>query len=196
MERLGEWSFRGYLPHYDAASTLQLITFRLADSLPTYVKAKLAELALTDSQHRRQEERYLDSGYGSRLLERFENAEIVQSALLYFHVKRYFLHAWVVMPNHLHVLIEPLNGFTIGQIVKSWKVFTSRQIAKHENEFFQKYRRIWQPDYFDRYIRDEEHYHDAVDYIHKNPVNAGLVKCSLDWRWSSARKCAGVPPFK
>ena len=185
MSRLGEWSFRGYLPHYNADATVQLITFRLADSLPAETNAKLAELASNGAELRQRIEKYLDAGFGSGLLRRQENASVVQSALQYFHASRYLLHAWVVMPNHVHVLAEPLSSHLVGQIVHSWKSFTARSIAKNEPEFVEKVGRVSQPYYFDRYIRSEQHYRSAVSYIHENPVKAGLVSDLSDWRWSS-----------
>ncbi|HEY9156284.1 MAG TPA: transposase [Opitutaceae bacterium] len=187
MERFGEWSFRGYLPHYSAASTIQAITFRLADSLPRSVQAKLGELSLDSFDLRRKIEKYLDAGHGRSLLSQFDHATTVSQALSYFHGDRYALHAWVIMPNHVHVLIELLSSFSVGQIVQSWKGFTGRRIARHEPAFMAEHGRIWQVDYFDRYIRNERHYRNVVEYIHDNPVKAGLVATSEQWLWSSRR---------
>jgi len=47
-------------------------------------------------------------------------------------------------------------------------------------------RTLWQREYWDRFIRDENHFKKAMEYIHENPVKAGLAKCSKDWLWSSA----------
>lgn len=189
MPRLGEWSFRGYLPHYDADATLQLITFRLADSLPSETLERLAKLSPDDSTLRKRIEEYLDAGAGSSVLAKHSNAGVVQTALHHFHQQRYLLHAWIVMPNHVHVLIEPLLSHSIRDIVHSWKSFTGKKLAESEPQLIRKNGRIWQPDYFDRYIRDERHYHSAVLYIHENPVKAGLVGDPSDWRWSS---CAAI----
>jgi REP element-mobilizing transposase RayT len=188
MQDLGAWTFRGYLPHYNATASLQLITFRLAGSLPRAVHAKLAELALSSLDARIKIERYLDTHHGAALLGKSCHASTVEEALTHFHGVRYYLHAWVIMPNHVHVLIEPLPGNTTGRVVQSWKSFTAREIAKRERVFFEKQKRIWQPDYFDRYIRNESHYASAVRYIHENPVKAGLVVHALEWRWSSAAR--------
>ena len=48
---------------------------------------------------------------------------------------------------------------------------------------------IWQKEYWDRFIRDHNHFIKAVEYIHQNPVKAGLVKNAEEWSWSSA-KCS------
>ena len=186
MERLGRWSFRGYLPHYDAGSTLQVITFRLADSLPDYVTKKMLELAKDTADFRRQVEKYLDTGYGESLLLKPKHAETVKTAFQHFDGKRYRLNSWVVMPNHVHVLIEPLHGFPLGKIVSSWKGFTAYEIGRMESGYLKQWSRIWQPEYFDRYIRNAQHYEAVVRYIEDNPVKAGLVKAASHWIWSSA----------
>ncbi len=56
-----------------------------------------------------------------------------------------------------------------------------------------KKRRLWQADYWDRFIRNARHYAAAVDYIHRNPVEAGLVKSPEDWAWSSVGGSAVAP---
>src|SRR6476620_11168960 len=93
------WHSRGYLPHYDEQSAIQLLTFRLADSLP---KAKLLELAderlkLTDLQRPNRLDAYLDAGWGECLLRDHRIATIAQDALLHFDRVRYNLLAWVIM---------------------------------------------------------------------------------------------------
>ena len=180
------WTDRGYLPHYDKAGLVQAVTFRLADSLP---KAKRAEwegmLQITDDAERiGQMEAYLDQGAGSCVLRQPECAEIVQNALLHFDGERYRLLAWCVMPNHVHVLFAAVEGHPLGRIVHSWKTFTAREI----NEHLQRTGPLWQEDYFDTFMRDDEHQWEAKDYFEGNPVKAGLVTRKEDWRWSSASK--------
>jgi len=96
---------------------------------------------------------------------------------------RYHLLAWVVMPNHVHVLIEVIQGYPLGDVIHSWKSFT----AKQANKILGKTGAFWQRDYFDRFIRDEAHFANVVNYIHHNPVKAGLVRRAEDWPFSSAR---------
>jgi len=96
--------------------------------------------------------------------------------------------AWVVMPNHVHVLIRVYEGATLGKIVQSWKSYTGRQIAElglGVPRAGATGRSVWMRDYWDRFIRDEKHFNAAVEYIHGNPVKAGLVKNPEDWPWSS-----------
>ena len=180
------WHDRGYLPHCDHESFTQFITYRLHDFLP---RACLDRLARNPnlSERRRSLETYLDSGYGSCLLRTSENAELVIENWLRFHGKRYLLHAWCVMPNHVHVLVEPLGNYSTEQIVHSWKSYTAKRLLNRcDFASVSDKRRVWQTEYFDRYIRDARHFAMARSYIHSNPVKAGLVAKAEDWKWNSA----------
>jgi REP element-mobilizing transposase RayT len=74
----------------------------------------------------------LDSGLGSCVLGEAACAQIVQDSLLFGDGDRYHLFAWVVMPNHVHVLIEQIPGWPMSKVVQSWKRHTSRQIHRLE----------------------------------------------------------------
>jgi REP element-mobilizing transposase RayT len=91
-----------------------------------------------------------------------------------------------MMPNHVHVLIAPTAP--LGKIVQSWKSYTGRWARMHAAELgiATSGEAFWMREYWDRYIRDEGHYRRAVDYIHRNPVVAGLCATPEGWRWSSA----------
>ena len=80
---------------------------------------------VVDAERYRRIERYLDAGYGDCWLRRPEIATLVQDALLHFDGIRYRLLAWVVMPNHVHLLIETEPGFPLPGVVQSWKGFTA-----------------------------------------------------------------------
>ena len=97
-------------------------------------------------------------------------------------MERYRLLAWVVMPNHVHVLIELIDGHPLSGIVHSWKSYTAHEINRTPGN----QGKIWQREYFDRWIRNEEHNWQAVWYIHDNPVKAGLVRVQEEWPYSSA----------
>jgi REP element-mobilizing transposase RayT len=86
------------------------------------------------------------------------------------------------MPNHVHLLVKPRESHGLAEIVKGWKAFTARAI----NALYGTKGRVWQVEYWDRYIRDAGHYDSVVAYIHENPVKAGLVATAGDWEWSSA----------
>lgn len=176
------WHERGYLPHFDAGATVQSLTFRLADSLPRAVFDDVAAGAADDADRRRRLDAMIDEGRGACLLRVPEHARIVSAALKHFDGARYRLLAWVVMPNHVHVLIEQVEGFRLGDVVHSWKSFSAKEINRRRGSKGS----VWAPDYFDRYIRDDAHFAGAKRYIEENPVKAGLVASPEDWEFSSA----------
>ena len=100
--------------------------------------------------------------------------------------------AWVVMPNHVHALFQTINGWSMPKVVASWKSWTGKWICEQNKKCHhggwraQETTRIWHREYWDRYIRDENHYQKTIDYIHKNPVKAGLAPNPTSWPWSSA----------
>jgi REP element-mobilizing transposase RayT len=182
------WHSRGYIPHWEAGEIAQAITFRMADSLPSALLARW-ELELEslsprehDQERRKRIQQALDSGHGSGALARPEVGEVVESAMLHFDGARYRLHAWVIMPNHVHVLITPAGDHTLSAIMHSWKSFT----AKSANALLGANGAFWAQEYFDRAIRDDAHYANAVEYIAMNPVKAGLCGTPERWRFSSS----------
>jgi len=176
------WHTRGYLPHFDAGADVQTITFRLADSLPREFYEKAAAVASNDKDRFFILEKGIDQGRGSCLLTDHVNATIVRDALEHFDGAQYLLLAWVIMPNHVHALIEQIEGYSLTTVVQSWKSVSAHAINKARNS----HGRIWAPDYFDRYIRDNVHYETAKYYIENNPVKARLVGKPEDWPFSSA----------
>jgi putative DNA methylase len=184
------WHSRGYLPHWEAGEIPQAITFRLADSLPsTLLKRWQDELAHLPedegvAKRRARIERALDSGHGEEALKNPAISLLVENALLHFDADRYRLHAWVIIPNHVHVLVTPLGNNTISAIAHSWKSFT----ANKANAYLGRSGMFWAKEYFDRAIRDEMHYANALGYFAMNPVKAGLCKEPQDWRFSSEWK--------
>ncbi len=173
------WHSRGHLPHFDSAETIQFVTFRLADSLPRAVAEQLANLAdnLAETDYR------LDSCLGECWLRDPNIASMVETALLHFDGERYRLLAWCIMPNHVHVVVEPDDQQNLGAIVQGWKSYS----AKMANRPLNRSGAFWHSDYFDRFIRDEGHLQRTVDYVENNPVKAGLVEGASDWAWSSRR---------
>jgi putative transposase len=194
------WHSRGYLPHFDSPERTQHVTFHLADSLPREVierldqEIRLLPPAEQDAERRMRIEAWIDAGHGSCILREPGIAAMVQNALLFFDGQRYRLMAWTVMPNHVHALFQVKKEWPLAKIVASWKKFTASRICafRRQPENASGYAElpigpVWHREYWDRYIRNERHFHEAVDYIHKNPVKAGLVAQPADWPWSSAR---------
>jgi type I restriction enzyme R subunit/putative DNA methylase len=179
------WYHRGLLPHADFPGSTQSITYRLADSLPAdAVHAMERELAALppdrqDKERRKRIEALLERGYGCCALRDPQIARCVVETWQRFVPQRYNLLAWVVMPNHVHVLVHIREGWELGTILQPWKSFTGRRLRAG-------YGVGWLRDYWDRYIRDERHLASTVAYIHNNPVKAGLVRRAEDWPWSSA----------
>lgn len=182
------WYSRGYLPHFDGGAVTQTLTFRTADSLPAerleQWGRELSHLGEAGAQRELREriEAYLDAGAGELPLADPRAARIVQDALLHFDGERYRLHAWVVMPNHVHLLLTPIEGHSLAQITHSLKSYTAHRI----NHVLGRHGEFWQRESFDRYIRDAHHFAAAREYIEANPVKAGLCGKSEEWEFSSA----------
>jgi Rad3-related DNA helicase/REP element-mobilizing transposase RayT len=183
------------LPHWTQQGSVYHVTFHLADSLPQRVlrewceerkeieeravamkrplspseKQRLAEL------HSERIESHLDQGHGECWLKDHTIAEIVFNALSHFDGQRYQLIARCVMPNHVHVIVQPRAGWTLPRIVHSWKSFT----ANEANRKLQRSGEFWQVEYYDRLIRDERELSNCVAHVLGNPQKANLK----DWKW-------------
>jgi REP element-mobilizing transposase RayT len=147
------WHQRGYLPHRDTPGLTQFVTFRLHDSFPSGRRAEWqALLQIEDNRQRRTRlEAYLDKGRGACWLRQQPIARLAEGAVRFFDRDRYQLLAWVIMPNHIHALVQVCQ-LPLAQILQSWKRFIARQankILKREGPF-------WERDYWDTYMRDED----------------------------------------
>ena len=187
------WHSRGYLPHFESSDVTQHVTFHLGDSLPQSVLLRIdAELksipaGKRDAERRKRVDAWIDAGHGSCVLRQPAIAGMVQGSFLTFDSQRYRLLAWVVMPNHVHVLFQPIHGWTVAKIVAAWKKFTARKICDARRDATGEPRGpVWHREYWDRYIRDQTHLAQVIEYIHLNPVKAGLVSAPQSWPWSSA----------
>lgn len=167
------WYSRGYLTHCDAAGLVQHIVFGLADSIPRGTRSP--SVLHTD--------RLLDAGHGACHLRDPSCASFVETALLYADGERYRLIAWCVMPNHVHVVVEQSEGCPLADIIQSWKSAASHQINTH----LKREGRLWRREYFDRFMRDDDHLSATIAYVEDNPVRAGLAADAADWPRSSAR---------
>jgi len=187
-----DWYSRGYFPHLDSDSVTQHVSFHLFDSLPQSLLRQWREERLREetlgrelnNEYCKRIHDALDAGYGSCLLLDDRLAGLVEDALLHFDGERYVLHAWCVMPNHVHTLFSPKVGFKMSAIVHSWKSFTAQEC----NKILGRTGKFWEREPFDRYVRNDRHFQNAVTYIENNPVKAGLCTTPKDWQWSSARR--------
>jgi REP element-mobilizing transposase RayT len=181
------WYRRGEhnLPHFDDACT-QFITFRLFGSLPKEWFERLKEALqfkqITIHEYHKKIESRLDAGEGPCWLSKPRIARVVQDALIYFHNRRYILHRWSIMPNHVHLLITILPANSLPNLIRSIK----RHTAANANRLLSRSGVFWQRDYFDRYIRNAGHFDYAISYIDFNPVKAKLCATPENWPFSGA----------
>lgn len=174
----------GVLPHWEQHGKFQFITFRLIDSLPQSKVAELSELRRLftkkhplpwDSTVKQDywklitpfESYLLDNGYGSCLLKFDDIRKIVSDAIKYADGHRYEVVAFVIMPNHVHLLIRLLGENTVRTVIRSIKSYTTKEI----NKLTGNRGTVWMKEYFDRIVRTEEHFKHCVNYIRANPIN-------------------------
>jgi REP element-mobilizing transposase RayT len=178
------WNERGYLPHRDEPGLTQFVTFHLADSFPAALRSEWEAVLKVEDDHERrlQIENYLDRGRGDCHLRRPDIGTLVENSLRFRHSQWYGLLAWVVMPNHLHFLVE-VGKTPLSKIVKELKRYTSREA----NKILRRTGAFWCEDYFDTYMRDAQHQLKTQRYIENNPVKALLTREPKEWPRSSAR---------
>jgi REP element-mobilizing transposase RayT len=195
-----------YLPHWARDAAWYAVTFRLWDSLPPQVieswlferenivkTAERMKRPLSKHEEKRlahlyseKVERYLDAGFGSCYMKDARIAGTVADSLLHFEGLRYNLAAWCVMPNHVHVVVQPFAGRVntsgtpvahadLPDILHSWKSFTAKEV----NKLLSRSGEFWQAEYYDHLIRDEADFNHAVKYVLDNPIKAGL----RNWKW-------------
>ena len=195
--------FRNHLPHWRQEDVTYFVTTRLADSIPqgtlrawqqerdTWLRVhgcavpadaeKLPEKTRAEF-HRRFTAKFhdfLDAGDGACPLRDPENARIVGDALRFFEGDLYGLGDFVVMPNHLHVLVAPAAGHELSGILQSWKRFTAREINKRLGQTGT----LWRAESFNHIVRSEEQFARFRRYIADNPVKARLRDGEfLHWR--------------
>ena len=195
-----------FLPHWTQQGGVYAITFRLANSIPSDVlesyrrdRAQLEnDLACaklfpdpTASQHQLADltnklallyessiGAALDAGTGPCHLRDERVATLVLDALRHFDGQRYRLLAWCIMPNHVHLIIQPLEGRPLAEILHSIKSFTGTA----SNQLLGMAGAFWHKEYYDHLIRDGGDYRDQLRYVLQNPENARLV----NWPWKGS----------
>ena len=140
---------------------------RNRDASGTYTKEELKEYYRLFSER---VETLLNAGKGSCVLKDKANAEIVANAMLHFNHQRYELDDWVIMPNHVHVLVKPVGENKLPDILHSWKSFTANKI----NEKIGTKGQLWMHESYDHIVRNERALVAIRNYIRQNPVKAGL----------------------
>lgn len=178
------WHERGYLPHFDAPYVTQFVTFMLEDAFPITRHQEWQPILLESdaSLRRRKLEAWLDRGHGLCLLRRAEVASRLESILRQDDGQAYQLTAWVIMPNHVHLVVNVWET-PLSRLLNLWK----GRSAREANELVRRSGRLWQREFFDTLVRDADHLGRLVRYTENNPVKAGLVHARKLWPWSSAR---------
>jgi carbamoylphosphate synthase large subunit/REP element-mobilizing transposase RayT len=175
------------LPHWEQEGATYFITFRLADAVPADLLREWKEERKTwlgahpepwdaktkyEYQKRFQDdrERWLDQGNGECFLKQSSVAAIVGDVLRHFDSDRYFLDGFVVMPNHVHVLVQPIAGHSLSDILHSWKSFSAKKI----NALLERSGAVWQDENYDRIVRDFFELTAFRKYLISNPADAKL----------------------
>jgi REP element-mobilizing transposase RayT len=175
------------LPHWQQKEATQFVTWRLWDSLP---KAKLdqweAERNAWMSRHPKPWDEkttkqyhhhfsycldeWLDMGSGSCLLRDHGIRKIVADSIQHFNGERYRLWAFVITPNHVHVLFSLLAPNRLEDILHSWKSYSANIINKKLN----RKGKVWQRDYWDHLVRNEKDFYRLLQYVKQNPEKSRL----------------------
>lgn len=171
-----------HLPHWHQSGKVQFVTFRLADSLP---QSKIRDLLKIKADFEARypkpwndevkqlyygyvgpvSERLLDNGYGSCILKYPELRRFLTESFFYADGERYNLWAYVIMPNHIHVLMSDILGEDVNDILKSIKQYSANRM----NKLLHRRGELWMHENFDRLVRSESHFEYCVDYIINNP---------------------------
>ncbi len=195
------------LPHWQCKGAVYHISFRLVDSMPQSVRKKwihereclienakeqYKQLNLSKESlekfvketerkalhlYSEQKEKYLDAGHGKCYLSIPEIAKMTADSLIHFDNARYRLHAWCIMPNHVHVIVEIMPDYDLSEIIHSWKSY----IAHMANKILGLTESFWQPDAYNHIIRSEKEYRFQIQYVWENPEKARLK--NWEWRW-------------
>jgi REP-associated tyrosine transposase len=177
--------YRRNLPHWFPDGTSIFLTWRLYGSLPAdFLKRSGTVGKLTAGEEFKRADARLDRAIsGPMWLKDPRVAALVVKAFQRGAsvLQHYDLHAYVVMANHVHVLLTP--KIAVRRLTKALKGATARaanEILNRTCEYF------WQDESFDHWVRSEAQFAKIKEYIERNPVTAGLVARPEDWRWSSA----------
>lgn len=178
---------RRRLPHWEQDGCAYFVTFRLADTMPQdKLKAWQGEKEIWLKHHPQpwseksaaeyaerfveRIQKWLDAGYGSCALKDGAVRVVVENALRHFDGQRYSLDQFVIMPNHVHVLLQPIPSFSLSSILHSWKSFTANVINKQLGRSAP----FWLDENFDHAVRSLSQLNHFRRYIADNPVQANL----------------------
>lgn len=193
------------LPHWEQEGVCAFVTMRLADSLPKEVMreheqarrrwlqargwdAELPEAFVLDqlSPVERQSfrrfasskmHRSLDKGHGSCVLKNADVRRIVEEAVRYGNMETYTLYSFVIMPNHVHVLLQPMPGESLKRLLSSMRRVSARNVNRHLGRAGE----LWQAEPFDHLVRSRHWFDRYRTYIRLNPARARLRSDAYTW---------------
>jgi REP element-mobilizing transposase RayT len=175
------------LPHWDTVNEPLFVTFRLHGSLPAN-RIFPPDRLTTSGQAFVAMDRLLDTAAaGPFYLRQNAIAKLIVGALYEgqdrFH--RYQLHTFVVMPNHVHILVTPhvISTRWLGPL-KGYTAREANRVLALEGRPF------WQDESYDHLVRSRDEFTRIQRYIESNPVNAGLALEPDKFPWSSAAQAA------
>jgi putative transposase len=187
---------RRKLPHWTVRGASYFVTVRCADSLPREavlrlheMHASLRQLVPRDPQFVYLQrklfqtlEKFLDAGHGSCPLANPRAADAVLANFEAMERDGVGVPHFSILPNHWHAIIKPDidSPSRFAEIMKTIKGRSARDVRKIVGGTGP----VWQPEQFDRWIRDEREYQKWVEYIRQNPVKAGLVTCWQEHGWT------------
>ena len=170
------------LPHWEVIGQPLFVTFRLHGSLPS--NRVFPPAKLTSGRAFLAMDRILGKAqHGPVFLRQPEIARLVVQALTDGEARfqRYHLHSFVVMPNHVHLLVTPL--VTARQWLGPLKGFTGYRANRTLSRLGAPF---WQDESYDHLVRSDEEFRRVERYIEFNPVRAGLTASPEQFPWSSA----------
>ena len=185
--------YRRNLPHWQPDGVPLFVTWRLHGSLPASVHHQQTRSQITPAVRPSfpgsrflADDHHLDQAkLGPVWLKDPRIARVLVDALHFgeSNLRLYELYAYVVMANHIHVLLRP--SVPLERITKLLKGFTARQANRILGRTGQ---RFWQEESYDHWVRNEAEFSRIATYVEHNPVSAGLLERPEDWPWSSAHK--------
>jgi putative DNA methylase len=209
---------RRNLPHWYVPGAAHFVTYRLYGTIPSATMRQWREerqraiaagkrrgagqRELVERAHKlffAKYDEFLDAGETSRCLADPRVAAMIRDNLYHHRGGKYHLLAYCIMPNHVHVLLQPIDHTVkdineiasdevrdaqspLARIMHSLKSFT----ANRANELLSRTGPFWQAESYDHWVRDEDELERIVLYIHHNPVKAKLAARPRDWIYSSA----------
>jgi putative transposase len=173
------------LPHWQPEGRTIFLTWRLYGSLPRGFVHELQKSHPDPGRRFLTADLRLDAAAtGPRWLSNPEIAGYTKAAIFRgAELGQYILHAYVVMPNHVHILLDPLAA--LRRITAGIKGVSARDANK---VLARAGKPFWQDESFDHWIRSDAELEKIRNYIEQNPVKTGLAAKPEDWQWSSARK--------